>query len=111
MNNTDLSPKLSTRKKHYYMACVLVSYFREKEDGIKAAKQRSMNVVIEISDKEITYEVLNNARAGVLQRMQQELQIEPEAVVDLCFNNIFYMGHMSQKGFYGQVAKTQNPVN
>ncbi len=92
---------------HFYMMAVQVTY-NQKEgfDELESYsyKTKTMNVVVQLNKKSVTYVDLNQARIGVLHRMENEFGITPpdNEIVDVIFLNVFYLGLMSQAEFNGQ---------
>lgn len=91
----------SAKKFHYFMPSCTVIYERDGQ-----TKQRTMNVVVQVSDKEFNYPALNQARMGCLQRVNMENNVKQEDVKDFILNSINPMGFMSQDEFEGKAPRT-----
>lgn len=92
----------SSKKFYYFMPCCTVIYLKDGEP-----KQRILNVVVQISDREFNYPAINQARHGCLQRVSQENGIAPEDIRDFVINSINSLGLMSQDEFEGNQPKTK----
>lgn len=92
----------SAKKFYYFMPCCTVVYEREG-----SVKQRMMNVVVQLTEKEFSYPAINQARAGCIQRVQMEMDVKPEEVKDFMIHSINPLGFMSQPEFEGQAPKTR----
>lgn len=89
---------MARNRLHYFMAAALVTYLR---DGVP--KQRHMNFVLSHDEKIITMETLNQGRMAASVRLQEELQIAHDQMTDFIYISVFYLGHMNEREFLGQI--------
>lgn len=89
---------MARNRHHYNMAAALVTYLR---DGVP--KQRHMNFILTTDDRIINMETLNQGRMAASQRLVEELNIEPGQMTDFVYISIFYLGHMTEREFMGQI--------
>ncbi len=104
MNDYDVMPNTpnSARKFYYFMPCCTVVYIKNDE-----VKQRTLNVVVQISGREFNYPAINQARQGCIQRVMQEHEIENDSIKDFVINSVNPLGLMSQDEFEGNQPKTK----
>jgi len=86
---------------HTYLASANVSYIR---DGVP--KSRQMNQVIAVEQQRITLVTLELAKTEILNRLNAEMGVSKEDVKDFVYNNISYLGHMSEREFTGEKSKS-----
>jgi len=93
---------------HIYMGTALLTYLR---DGVP--KQRYLNVLVVSDTKEVTYNTLEQARMGSLQRLHDESEVLAADVKDYVIMNMFYCGQMTMETFQAsqEVEETEKPVD
>ena len=86
------------QKLHHYMATTMVIYKRGDDETMKS---RHMNMVITSNTKSITHPLMNQGRLSILERMKNELNVDPENINDFIFIGFSYLGLMTEEDFQG----------
>ena len=89
---------MARKREHYHMAAVQVIYKRDE-----VLKKREMNFVLTSEDRNLTMDILNQGRKAAGMRLAEELQLENPELVDLVYLSVFYLGHMNDREFLGQI--------
>lgn len=94
----------SRKKRHYYLAVITLVYLRSEENEVEQVRQKTVNVVLEASEKLITMPLIEQARRGAVHRVKTELEAPDLPIKELIIQNLIYMGLMSPETMQGQVA-------
>jgi len=79
----------------------------DPEEG--QAKQRSLNVLLEHDNMNLTKKELDEANRAIINRLNKENNVEPNQILDVVFNAISILGMMPADVFYG--TKEEAAVN
>lgn len=90
-------------KQHYYMCAVKVMY--EKNELIN---DWLLNILLESPNQSINRTQLAQINASVMQRLKSTHDVSPNDVVDIVVLNVFHLGHMAAKEFFGEAQDTPN---
>ncbi len=80
----------------FFMNTVLVVY--EKDE---TPRQRTMNILLEVSEPSITKSGLGEIQKNAMQRIHEENGVDSDMLRDVVITNTCLLGHMTQEEFHG----------
>jgi len=93
----------SRKKRHYYLAVVIVVYVRSTEENTEL-RQRTVNIILESSERLIHMSLIEQARRGAIHRIKNDLEDPDIPIKEVIIQNLIHMGLMSPEEMQGQVA-------
>jgi hypothetical protein len=94
---------IELRKRHFFLASAF-ALFQDIQDGTGVGPVHSvpMNVVVPSEQQIVTARDLGVAQQNVQVQLHKRMGENQVEVVDVVFNSISYLGHMTDEEFYGQ---------
>jgi len=96
------------KNKVFFMVCATAIY-RVGEPDEKQVKQRTLNILLEHDNINLSKKELDDANRAIINRLNKENKVEPNQVLDVVFNAISILGMMPADVFYGK--KEEPAVN
>lgn len=92
-------------REHFYMLTATIHYVRggQTEGGNEIApiaKQQTFNLVMQLQKKGVTASALDNARAALFDRLNQESGVASADCRSIVFNSFSYLGFMAPSEFH-----------